>query len=130
MKLVLKMVATDADSEQYGRVTYRLSGGEGVFSISEDGWILVSGEVDREKVSVFNNYHYYQNYSFCIISWFFFLIFVFFKAIKYLWILFFSLQLSFQLHNFLVPCLFSSQLIDYMLLLPMVVLLHLLRRLK
>jgi len=48
---IIRLLATDADSAQNSQVRYELVGGPNVrdkFLVTENGWLLVAGELDRE----------------------------------------------------------------------------------
>uniref|UniRef100_A0A914RUE6 Cadherin domain-containing protein n=1 Tax=Parascaris equorum TaxID=6256 RepID=A0A914RUE6_PAREQ len=47
------MMASDLDSEHFGRVTYSLVGEPSMFTIDDDGWIAVKAKLDREKQSAY-----------------------------------------------------------------------------
>uniref|UniRef100_A0A915BTY2 Cadherin domain-containing protein n=3 Tax=Parascaris TaxID=6254 RepID=A0A915BTY2_PARUN len=50
---VIQMMASDLDSEHFGRVTYSLVGEPSMFTIDDDGWIAVKAKLDREKQSAY-----------------------------------------------------------------------------
>lgn len=48
--LSVQVLAKDADSEHFGRVSYLITNDETAFTVGEDGWIITSEMLDQEAV--------------------------------------------------------------------------------